>query len=202
MSTVLEEPVLKQSRVTSQDLLERSDAVRFELVDGQLVERNVSTESSAVAMKIGWVLGNHVFSNRLGILAGSDCSFRCFYDVLSDRDRVRKPDVSFIATGRLTGVQYRTGHTPIAPDLAVEVVSPNDNAAELNEKIEDYLAAGVRLVWIVHPQSKSVTTHHQDGSSQRFWATDLLSGEDVLPGFECLVADFFPIVEEEATTGA
>ena len=200
MSTVLEEPVLQQPRVTSQELLEREDAVRFELVDGQLVERNVSTESSVVGMNIGRLLGNYVFDNRLGKVAGSDCSFRCFYDVLLDCDRIRKPDVSFIAAGRLSNEHYLAGHTPIAPDLAVEVVSPNDNAAELNDKIEDYLAAGVRLIWIVWPKTKSVMTYHQGVSGQRLKATDKLSGEDVLPGFECLVADLFLTERPEVKT--
>ena len=198
MSTVLAEPVLQQPRVTPQDLLERDDAVRFELVNGRLVERNVSTESSVVAVRISRLLDVYVDANQLGVVAGSDCSFQCFYDVLLDRDRIRKPDVSFIAAGRLTEEQYRAGHTPIAPDLAVEVVSPNDNDAELDEKIEDYLAAGVHLIWVVRPRTKTVTTYHQDGSSQRLRATDKLSGEGVVPGFECLVADLFPTIRADA----
>ena len=202
MATVLEEPVLQQPRVTSQELLERDDAVRFELVDGRLIERNVSMESSAVGVRVGCVLSGFVDDNQLGIVAGAGCSYRCFSDVLADRDRIRKPRVSFIAAGRLTEEQYRAGHTPIAPDLAVEVIAPNDSADEIDEKIEDYLAAGVRLIWVVCPRTRTVTTYHQDGSSQRLRATDKLSGEGVVPGFEYLVADLFPVVRAEVKTGA
>jgi Uma2 family endonuclease len=84
------------------------------------------------------------------------------------------------------------GHVRIAPDLAVEVVSPRDLAPELDEKLEDYRKAGVRLVWVISPESRTVTIYRGDGSVSRLHEDDVLSGEDVIPGFRCEVRSPFP----------
>lgn len=187
MSTTISE----QKCYTPDDLLEMEDAARFELVDGQLVERNVSTESSAVAVWLSHLLGNVVYPGDLGTLAGADCSYLCFSDILTDKDRIRKPDVSFITAGRLDEEDYQAGHTPIAPDLAVEVVSPNDKISDLHEKIAEYLKAGVRLIWVVHPRVRTVDIYRIDGTVARLTENDELSGEDVIAGFMCRVGDLF-----------
>ena len=79
----------------------------------------------------------------------------------------------------------------LAPDLAVEVISPNDLASEVNEKIDEYLSAGVSLVWVIDPDSKTVSVYRKDGSTARLRESDELSGEDVIPGFSCKVNDIF-----------
>jgi Uma2 family endonuclease len=193
MSTATPEPPVAPKRYAPADLLEMDDAVRFELVDGQLVERDVSTESSAVAARIARLIGNVVDERGLGIVAGAGCGYQCFGDVLDDGNRIRKPDVSFISAGRLTQEQYQAGHTPIAPDLAVEVVSPNDIAADLDTKVEEYLSAGVRLVWVVYPQTKTVSIYGEQGFHTRLREQDELTAGDVIPDFKCLVAEVFPV---------
>ncbi|HEU4754238.1 MAG TPA: Uma2 family endonuclease, partial [Armatimonadota bacterium] len=105
---------------------------------------------------------------------------------------VRRPDVSFIARGRLPGEQLPKGHATVAPDLAVEVISPNDLFYEVEAKIGEYLEAGVRVVWIVNPQERSLHVYQGDGSTARLQETDTVSGEDVLPGFTCEVGSLFP----------
>lgn len=187
MSTTVSE----QKCYTPDDLLEMEDAARFELVNGQLVERNVSTESSAIAMRVGRLLGNVVDPNDLGVLAGADCSYLCFSDILTDKDRIRKPDVSFIAAGRLDDAEYQEGHTPIPPDLAVEVVSPNDKISDLDEKIAEFLQAGVRLIWVLHPRVRTVDVYRADGTVGRLTENDQLTGEDVIEQFSCRVGDLF-----------
>lgn len=105
-----------------------------------------------------------------------------------------KPDASFVSFQRLTATdKFPKGYLKLAPDLAVEVVTPNDLADEVDQKINDYLTAGVRLVWEVHPTSHTVTVHRADDSVVRWRETDFLDGENILPGFQCRVADLFEV---------
>jgi len=186
MSTIVEH------KHTLEDVLAMSDSAGIELVNGELVEKNVSMESSDIAMEIGSLLKQFVRTRDLGSVLGPDLGYACFESVTGDRNRLRKPDVSFIATGRVSPEQYETGHCPVCPDLAVEVISPNDVADELQQKLEEYLKAGVRLVWIVSPRTRAVDVYRPDGSALRLHEKDTLSGEDVIPGFECSVAEIFP----------
>jgi Uma2 family endonuclease len=186
-------------RYTPEDLLEMPDAVQYELVDGRLVERNMSALSSHVAMELGRRLGNYAHETAAGDVFGADCSYQCFAD---DPDKVRKPDLSFVCQGRLPVGQLLRGHVRIAPDLAVEVVSPNDRYARVDDKVEEYREAGVRLIWVVNPGSRTVLVHRRDGTTLRLTENAELSGEDVLPGFRCRVADLFPSPEVSAAARA
>jgi Uma2 family endonuclease len=105
-------------------------------------------------------------------------------------DVVRAPDVAFIAHDRLPG-GLPEGFIEGPPDIAVEIVSPGDTHTEVMEKIGEYLAAGARLVWVASRRSRTVTVHRSDGTAQTLRADDVLSGEDVMPGFEVRVADLF-----------
>ena len=124
-----------------------------------------------------------------GLDLPADASYQCFPD---EPARVRKPDVSFIRFGRLPGEQLPEGHTRIAPDFAGEVVSPNDLALELDRKVKEYLAAGVRLVWVIFPDTRSARIHRANGSVAEVRENDELGGEDVIPGFRCTVRDLLP----------
>ena len=99
---------------------------------------------------------------------------------------------AFIRRGRLPGEEPPTGHVHLAPDLAVELTSPNDQYDVVEVKVERYLRAGVRLVWVVSPQNHTVRVHRLNGSSASLRENDELDGEDVLPGFRCPVRDLFP----------
>src|SRR5262249_2476430 len=90
------------------------------------------------------------------------------------------------------GEQLPQGHAHLAPDLAAEVVSPNDTYEEVDQKIEEYLRAGVRLVWIISPRNHTIRVYRFNGSSHSLRENDELDGEDVLPGFRCPVRDLFP----------
>ena len=98
---------------------------------------------------------------------------------------VRKPDVSFIRKGRLPGDAIPKGWVKIAPDLAVEVISPNDTAEDLEEKLEDYQKAGVPLVWVIYPERRMARVFRQGSPPVVLGEDDELSGEDVIPGFRC-----------------
>ncbi len=79
----------------------------------------------------------------------------------------------------------------IAPDLAVEVVSPAETAEEIREKVRDYLQAGTLLVWVIYPRAQEVVVHTPDGLARTLAVGDILSAPDVLPGFNCTVAELF-----------
>jgi Uma2 family endonuclease len=177
------------AELAPEDLLTLPDGADFELVGGKLVERHVSTLTSVVAVKLARRLD--VFCEPLGLgwVLGPDAGFPCFPDA---PNKVRRPDVSFVRRERLGIRQLAEGFVRVAPDLAVEVVSPRDLAYEVEEKIEEYLAAGVRLVWVVNPQARSVRIHRLDGSVSVIHAADALSGEDVIAGFACRVGELFP----------
>jgi Uma2 family endonuclease len=123
------------------------------------------------------------------VSSGGDAGYQLFP---TSPYTVRKPDVSFVRYGRLPGEQPPPGYAKLAPDLAAEVISPNDFYEEVDEKIEEYLRAGVRLVWVISPRNHTIRVYRLDGTSQSLREADELSGEDVLPGFRCRVADLFP----------
>ena len=84
------------------------------------------------------------------------------------------------------------GWVKIAPDLAVEVVSPNDTAEDLEEKLGDYRTAGVPLIWVIYPELRKVRIIRRDGSASELKEDDMLSGEDVIPGFRCPLREILP----------
>ncbi|HJT76270.1 MAG TPA: Uma2 family endonuclease [Gemmataceae bacterium] len=177
-----------QTRYTPEDLLRMPDSKGYELVDGQLVELNVSTWSSYVAGVIFGILREHCLANRLGWILPPETSFQCFQQA---PDMVRKPDVAFIQLGRLSVQQAAAGHCPVVPDLAVEVLSPNDVAYEVDAKVRLYLDAGVGLVWVVNPEQRTVEVHRPTSLGSILREQDELTGEDVVPGFRCRVGEFF-----------
>ena len=184
MSTATQSPP-----VTPEELERMPDSVSFELVDGQLEERNVGSESSWIAGRIFKLLSIFADDHELGLVWPADQAYRCFDD---DPDRVRKPDASFIKTGRLQGDNPSRGYETIPPDLAVEVLSPNDQIDKVERKIDEYLDGGVSLVWVVNPDLRRVTVYRKDGTVERIAEDGHVSGEDVIPGFECPTSDFFP----------
>jgi len=173
---------------TPEDLLTMPDGQFYELVDGRLVERKMSIWSSYVAGVIFHLLNSYCLEHRLGWVLPEGTSFRCFPALPG---RVRKPDVAFIRLQRLSLEQATTeGHCPIAPDLAVEVVSPNDTTYETDEKVREFLDAGVPLVWVVNPEQRTVEIHRATGTGTILRENDEIGGEDVIPGFRSRVGDF------------
>ena len=178
--------------ITPDDLLKLPDSVDYELVDGRLVERHMGMESSEIAARLVGLLIMFLRDHRLGRVFGADASYQCFPDA---PQKVRKPDVSFVRAGRFPGDRAPKGHGKIPPDLAVEVVSPGDFSDEVEEKVVEYLAAGVPLVWVVHPTTRTVRVHRPASSPRgvvsQLGEGDALDGEDVLPGFSCPVKSLF-----------
>lgn len=186
MSTIVE-----RRTFTADDLLTMPEGKHFELVYGELVEKDVGWESKWVGTKLIWFLFDYTRLHG-GWVNGSSAGYRCFEESIpDDPDRVRKPDVSFIAPGRMSPDEIPAGHCELVPDLAVEVNSPNDRRAKIQSKVNEYLQAGVRLVWVIDPPTESVVVYRLDGTMSKLGMTDELDGEDVAPGFRCPVRELF-----------
>jgi len=196
MSTTATPPAV----ITPDDLLRMPDGGKgFELVNGELKELNVSKESSHIAGEIYLRIKRFCDANQPAWVFPEGTSYRCFAD---DPGRVRRPDTSLIALARMTAAQYyEDGHCPIVPDLAVEVISPTDVADEVAGKIEEWLAAGVKLLWEVYPNTRTVRAHRPDTPITPFRNADTLTAPDLLPGFACPVADLFRLPGEPAPAG-
>jgi Uma2 family endonuclease len=173
---------------TAEDLLRMPDGDRYELIDGRLVERHMGARASAVAARVTRIVGNHVESRQLGFVFGADCG----YQIFPDRPKVRYPDGSYVARSRLPGDKIPGGYLLIPPDLATEVVSPNDTAEEVEAKRLAFLQAGTRMLWVIFPENRTVHVYRQvAGRSTILDETGELKGEDVLPDFVCRVAQLF-----------
>jgi Uma2 family endonuclease len=184
MSTVTQE-----KQYTPEDLLRMPDGNRYELVDGHLVERNVSYLSSFVGGRVYKILSNYCEDNHLGWVAPADTGFQCYPDA---PNKVRRPGTTFIRLERMSVEEAsEEGYTHIVPDLVVEVLSPSDLAYEIDRKVQEYRRAGVRLIWVVNPDTRSVRIYRVDGTLTELEQDGEVTGEDVVPGFRCPVREFF-----------
>ncbi len=176
-------------RLTPDQFAARPDTQGMELIDGVVKEKGLGSESGSVNALISFYLNQIVVPARLGRVIDSEGMYQCFP---SHPNRVRKPDVSFIRRDRLPNGRVPVGITPFRPDLAVEVISPNDEYEAVDEKIADYYDAGIPLVWVVAPRTRTVLVYHADGSARRLREVDDLTADPVLPGFCVRVAELFP----------
>lgn len=165
------------------------DQPRFEWVKGQLKEKpSIGARANRIATVLAGLLDAHARANRLGLVFAEGCGYQAFP---TEPKRVRFPDVSFVARGRLPNNEPPDGHVRIPPDLEVELVSPHELAEETEGRVADYLAAGVKLLWIIYPRTRSIWILHRDGTAARLGETHELSGEDVIPGFTCPIRTLF-----------
>lgn len=172
----------------SRPLLELQSEGGVEFAHGRIVEKSVSLESSNVEATLVRLLGNEASRERRAYVFPSSMGYQCFAE---EPQRFRKPDVSVVRAERLVGFDPRTGLIPFPPDLAIEVVSPNDTAYGVSEKVEEYLANGFQLIWVVQPNIKTVTIYRSDGSVAVLHSRDEITGEGALPSFRCMVSEFF-----------
>ena len=176
--------------LTSEDLWKIvADGSRYELSQGELVPMTpIGIQHGAVVGNLMLLLGTHVKKNRLGIV-GPEIGFR----LARDPDTVRAPDVAFIPNDRLPKEGLPKKFADFPPDLAVEVLSPEDTASEVNRKVEEYLNAGVRLVWVVDPAMQRVTVYRSLQDVKVLTTEQPIDGGEVLPGFRTQVAELFNI---------
>lgn len=164
------------------------DGTRYELVRGELrTVPPVNFEHAEITVRFAQRLQNHVDARQLGVVLAGDPGFT----IERHPDTVRAPDVAFFAAARVPHPRPRRGFPELVPDLAAEIISPSQTAAEIEEKIQMWLEAGVKLVLVLYPSRRSITvrsTHDARVLSEH----DRLECGDLLPGFSCAVGDLFP----------
>ena len=178
--------------MTPEELLGMPDLGRYDaLIDGELKERCVSVESSHTSFELNGELRTHLKATGLGWGFQSDCGLQIFAE---SPTKVRFADGGFYRKER--GPRPGHGHLRFAPDLVIEVVSPGDDAEEVDAKVEDYLGAGVAMVWVAYPLTRHILVFTANKEAQRLGPDDELTGGDVLPGFSVAVKDvFLPLAE-------
>ncbi|MBP90517.1 MAG: hypothetical protein CMJ64_28050 [Planctomycetaceae bacterium] len=175
--------------ITAEQLIRMPNLGRCELINGEIIEMNAAdAEHGVIIVRLSWRLGQYIEETGLGVAFGAETGFI----VERDPDTVRAPDIAFISQDRCPTDGVPKEFWPGAPDLAVEVMSPSDTAAEVHEKAGMWIAAGTKLVWIVSPKQRTVTVYRPASQPTTLAASDLLDGEDVVPGFQRSVAEIFP----------
>lgn len=180
-----------QTEHTFDDLLHLPDDGKlYELVRGQLVEKDMGQLSVWIVSQIVTLINIYLRSDPKGWVFG-ELPIDCFPWI---PNHGRRPDIAYFHRDRLP--EPREEQTSATPNWIVEVVSKNDNALKLEEKVEEYFKAGVELVWLVNPQLQTVRVH--TASDVRLYhAADTITAEPVLPGFSAIVRDFFPSTIEK-----
>ena len=174
---------------TTADLIARSGSdLRYELARGEMLAMTPTNPLHGMySSRIVHALRQHVAGHDLGEVFTAEAGFELHPE---PEATVRAPDVSFIRKERMPIPPPETGFWPIAPDLVVEVISPTDSAQELQLEVDDYLAAGVRIVWLIYPKTRSAM-EFRGSQARRLAATDTLDGGEVVPGLSLSIASLF-----------
>jgi Uma2 family endonuclease len=177
-------------RMTADELFRLPDnGMRRELIAGELHEMPpAGGEHGYVGLRAALRLGAFLAQNPGvgGGLFAAETGFR----LSRNPDTVRAPDISYVGPDRLDQARVRA-FPELAPDFVVEVVSPNDTASEIQEKVDEWLHAGVVLVWVLYPATRTAMTFRSDGAIQLLHADDTITAEPVLPGFARRLGDLF-----------
>jgi Uma2 family endonuclease len=172
------------TRVVTDEELRRlpRDGNKYELVDGGVRVSPAGWVHERVVARLVARVSTWVEARRLGDVFGSNALY-----VLPGGNR-RAPDLSFVAAGRLD----QAAGSPwleLAPDLAVEVVSPDDSPRQLMDSVGEYLAAGTRLVWVIDPEKRTAAAYRSPTDVREIGPDGRLDGDDVLPGFVCPLSE-------------
>jgi len=174
--------------VTVEEIFEKPPNERYELVRGEVIILSpAGFEHGEISANISAILHHFVKKNRHGVVTGAETGFILAHNP----DTVRGADAAFVSAERVAQQKNREKFFDGPPDLAVEVVSPNDKDVEVEEKILEYLQAGTRLLWIVYPRTKSIYVYRSLKNVQILTHEDVLDGYDVLPGFSIPIREIF-----------
>ncbi len=181
--------VLEKAKLTVADYEALPDRDRYELIDGELAERDMSVDAAYAAGEIYARLreGCRAALNAIAFPDGTEYTLGA-----DDLEQLRRPDASVVLKARLLGGSLYRPRFDFAPDFAVEVLSPNDVASKVDAKIADYLAAGTALVWLAKPQSRRIIAYRQDGTEISHGPDDMIDAAPVLPELRFRVGEVFP----------
>ena len=164
------------------------DGKRYELIDGELREIAPTVNwHGEVEINLGTLLNVHVRTDGLGRVSCGEV----LYVVRRNPDRVRAADIAFIRQDRVPSLEARQHIMEVIPDLVVEILSKHDTVEEISKKIDDWLGAGVQMLWIVDPFRRTVTIYQPERDPLLLGEHGTLEGDPVIPGFRCPVAEIF-----------
>ena len=177
------------TQLTADDLLRLpDDGTRRELVRGEIQSMSpASARHGEIIATITFFLTQHVREHRLGKVYGAETGFI----LETDPDTVRAPDVAFVGNERVRLFGNERGYGPAAPDLAIEVISPNDLYMDIQDKVTQYLNAGTGMVIIVNPRNNTVQVYRALGGISNLTEHDTIDGENIVPGWTCPVRSIF-----------
>ena len=178
----------KTKLVTGEELLDMGDIGRCELIDGRIVYMSpVGGEHSFVEFNIGAELRTFARQQKIGWVLGGEVGIF----IRRNPDRIRGADVAFVSKKQLA--HPPRGFLEVAPELVIEIISPNDRWEDVRAKIGDYFSIGVERVWIVEPAKRTVLVYRSNTQFQEFAESDTLNGEGILEGFSLAVAEIFAV---------
>jgi Uma2 family endonuclease len=176
--------------LTAEQLLDmpKEDTWRCELVEGVLIKMSpAGFEHGDIAVNVAAMLWQHVKTHKLGKVLAAETGFK----VATDPDTVLAPDAAFIRQEAFDRVGMTKSFWPGAPDLAVEVMSPDDTVRKTDEKAKSWLSHGARMVWVVNPRRRTVSVFRAGEETVVLSGGDVLDGLNVVPGFSCRVDEIF-----------
>lgn len=175
---------------TADDLLAMGSGAPFELWEGVLKDVSPSSfKTGLIRTRLLTMLNSYVETHGLGYVTDAETGFI----LSSDPYTVVAPDIGFVRPDRYPADYPERGFYPMPPDLAVEVISPSDERAEIMNKQQLYARAGVPLVWWIDPEARTVTVHRPGQKPERLDETSALDGGAVLPGFSLPIERIFSI---------
>ncbi len=184
MSSVLN--VTQKKEWTADEFFHSPLSQNHELIAGELVEvMSAGFIHGIITQRIGRFIGNFADENNLGEVTAAKTGF------ILGENTFRGADSAFISNENLKKYGYPQGFFPIAPDIAIEVVSPSNTSEEMMEKVSLYLRNGSRLVWIIYPKNRVVAVYRQNNLVSILRETDTLEGEDILPNFQLPLEKLF-----------
>ena len=181
-------PAHTEKLVTGEELLARGDIGPSELIEGRIVMMSpTGFEHGDYELNFGETLKAFVRRNKLGKVVVGEVGIY----IRRNPDTVRAADVVFISNERHAQRKQKRGYLDVAPELVVEVLSPDDAWSEVTQKLREYFSVGVKLVWVADPASRTVYAYRTTTDVREFAERDALPGDDVLPGFSVPVKDLF-----------
>jgi len=175
--------------ITAEELYMRpTDELRSELIKGELIKMSpAGHKHGRIVVNLTAPLAQYVKAHRLGAVYGAETGFK----LATNPDTVRAPDIAFVRQQQIERIGEPEGFWPEAPDLAVEVNSPGDTVSDVENKVQEYLQAGTRLVWVVSPRLRIVTVYRSLTDIITLTEKDMLDGGDVISGFQFSVSEIF-----------